>query len=384
MGILRFLLALAVASGHASGFFGLQIHPIMAGSRAVQIFYMISGFLIALILSGKYADTPQGNWIFYSNRAVKIFVPYLAILAATICLWLGFGAVTGTAVALDPFFSEAPNMSLATWAFAILTNLFLIGQEWSAMLIYRGGELIYSLHAIEQAPSAIQFEIIVPAWTLSLELMFYLIAPFILRRNFLLIAGLALTSYIARFQAYKWGYYSQATDYRFFPFELSLFLYGALSYRYYLFLKARDLLKPHLALAITIACALAAISLPRYFNQHPHQMYALMGFLLPALFDFSTRHRFDKWLGDLSYPLYLVHWPVCLSVLTILKLRAPGEVGTNSFYPYLAVVVSIGLAVAINHLLVYPIDRWRQDRARRATILAPEHPVPQPADSVSA
>jgi peptidoglycan/LPS O-acetylase OafA/YrhL len=384
MGILRFMLALAVASGHAGGFFALQIYPVMVGSRAVQIFYMISGFLIALILSGKYADTPQGNWIFYSNRAVKIFVPYLAILLVTIGLWLGFRSVTGTAVSLDPFFSEVSNMSFATWAFAILTNLFLIGQEWAAMLIYRGGELLYSLHAIEEGPNAIQFEIIVPAWTLSLELMFYLIAPFVLRRHFLVIAALALASYFARFQAYKWGYYSQATDYRFFPFELSLFLYGALSYHYYLFLKARDLLKPGLSLAITIACALTAISLPRYFNQHPHQMYALMGVLLPALFDFSTRHRFDKWLGDLSYPLYLVHWPVCLSVLTILRLHAPGEVGTSTFYPYLAVIVSVGLAVAINHLLVYPIDRWRQDRARRATMLAPRDAVPQQADGVSA
>ncbi len=75
MGLMRFMLALAVASGHAGGFFGTDIYPKVPGSHAVQIFYMISGFLIALILSGKYADTPQGNWIFYSNRAVKIYVP---------------------------------------------------------------------------------------------------------------------------------------------------------------------------------------------------------------------------------------------------------------------------------------------------------------------
>jgi len=30
---------------------------------------------MAMILNGKYADTPHGNWIFYTNRAVKIFTP---------------------------------------------------------------------------------------------------------------------------------------------------------------------------------------------------------------------------------------------------------------------------------------------------------------------
>src|SRR5215475_14938686 len=104
MGLLRFLLALAVASGHASGFLGSgTFYPHVPGSHAVQIFYMISGFLIALILSGKYADTAQGNWIFYSNRAVKIYVPYLAILTVTVVVWLVVYATSGRAAPLTPF-----------------------------------------------------------------------------------------------------------------------------------------------------------------------------------------------------------------------------------------------------------------------------------------
>ena len=366
MGLIRFMLALAVASGHASGFFGADIYPKVPGSHAVQIFYMISGFLIALILSGKYADTPQGNWIFYSNRAVKIYVPYLAILAVTIIAWLVIYAASGRAGPLQVFINEGSTMGLGAWAFAIFTNLFLLGMEWGSMLIYRGGELLLSVRAIEQPPSAIDFTIIVPAWTLSLELAFYLIAPFVLRRHFLLVAALALASYTFRFQAYAFGYRSIATEYRFFPFELSLFLYGALSYRLYVFLKERDMFKPRLSLAITIACALTAIALPKYFRQHQHQMYALIGLLLPALFDFSTRRRWDKWLGDLSYPLYLVHWPVCGFGQLMLIEGSRGEV-----YAYLAVAISIGLSIAINHFLVYPVDRWRQNRVRPAADVGP-------------
>ena len=367
MGLLRFMLALAVASGHASGFFGAHIYPKVPGSHAVQIFYMISGFLIALILSGKYADTPQGNWIFYSNRAVKIYLPYLAILAVTIIVWLVVYAATGNAGPLQVFIDQGSTMSPGAWAFAIVTNLFLFGMEWGSMLIERGGELFFSVRAIEQPPSAIQFTVIVPAWTLSLELAFYLIAPFILRRHFLLIAVLALASYTFRFEAYAHGFRSVATEYRFFPFELSLFLYGALSYRLYAFLKERNMFKPALSLSIAVACALTAISLPKYFSQHQHQMYALVGLLLPALFDFSTRHRWDKWFGDLSYPLYLVHWPICVFGLAML-----GEGGTGALHAYVAVIVSIGLSIAINHFLVYPVDQWRQNRAWRMAGILPD------------
>ena len=111
MGLLRFLLALAVASGHASGFLGINIfYPHVPGSHAVQIFCMISGFLIALILSGKYADTAQGNWIFYSNRAVKIYLPYLAILAVTTAVWLVVYAASGKAGPLAPFFGSSMSV----------------------------------------------------------------------------------------------------------------------------------------------------------------------------------------------------------------------------------------------------------------------------------
>ncbi len=141
--------------------------------------------------------------------------------------------------------------------------------------------------------------------------------------------------------------------------------------------------KPRLSLAITAACGLTAISLPKYFSQHQHQMYALVGLLLPALFDFSTRHRWDRWLGDLSYPLYLVHWPVCVVGLAFLHGSSAGQASTNTIYAYVAVSVSIVLSLAINHFLVYPIDKWRQRRAREAGAAAAE-PRGRQTTSVSA
>jgi peptidoglycan/LPS O-acetylase OafA/YrhL len=72
MGMLRFWLALAVAIGHTTSIFGFSWQPPLLGGRAVQMFYVISGFLITLILSGKYSTDARGRWVFYTNRALKI------------------------------------------------------------------------------------------------------------------------------------------------------------------------------------------------------------------------------------------------------------------------------------------------------------------------
>jgi peptidoglycan/LPS O-acetylase OafA/YrhL len=363
VGSLRLLLAFAVAGGHALGFFNFP-SIYMYGGEAVQIFYMISGFLIALILRGKYADSANGNWIFYSNRIVKIFVPYLTLLGVTVALSALFYAFTGNAVALNPFVQESGNMGWATWLFAVVTNLFILGQEWAFLLVYRAGDLLFSLHALDQPPIASQFTIIAPAWSLSIELAFYAIAPFILRRHVVVIAALAFASYWFRFEAYHRGYYSAATDCRFFPFELSLFLFGSLSYLLYDFLKQRNLFRPALSAGSTALLAALVVLHPRWVDIKPYQFFVLVALLLPALFDFNIRYKWDRWMGDLSYPLYLVHWPVLMFGVAVAALPGMSYLGQSRVYPYALIAVSLIASVAINHLIVNPIDAWRQARVR--------------------
>jgi peptidoglycan/LPS O-acetylase OafA/YrhL len=367
VGSLRLMLAFAVAGGHALGAFNFP-NIFLAGGEAVQIFYMISGFLIALILRGKYADSTNGNWIFYSNRAVKIFVPYLTLLAATVALSALFYVFTGNAVSLNSFVAEGSTMSLGTWLFAVLTNLFILGQEWAFLLIYRSSELFFSLHALDQPPNAAQFTIIVPAWSLSIELAFYAIAPFILRRNFLVIAALAFASNWLRFEAYGRGYYSAATDCRFFPFELSLFLFGSLSYLLYDLLNRRDLFHPALSACLSGLLVVLVALHPRWVDIKPYQFFVLVALLLPALFDFAVRHKWDRWLGELSYPLYLIHWPVLAFGFTISGLPHMEVLRQSLAYPYALIAVSLVASNAINQWIVNPIDSWRQARIRKSAV----------------
>src|ERR1700694_5702334 len=101
-----------------------------------------------------------------------------------------------------------------------------------------------------------------PAWTLSIALSFYFVAPFLVSRHFLLLALSAFALQAIRYQAYHVGWFSYGTDNRFFPFELGLFLYGALLYR------ANDLLRADIRLQapIALACLAVVVVLARYFR----------------------------------------------------------------------------------------------------------------------
>jgi peptidoglycan/LPS O-acetylase OafA/YrhL len=268
--------------------------------------------------------------------------------------------MTGNAILLNAWFAEADSMDFPTSAFALLTNIFIVGQEWAFLLVYRAGSLLLALNAFERPPMASQFTVIVPAWTLSIELLFYLVAPFILRRNVLLIVALALASHCFRLASYHCGYYSEATNYRFFPFELSLFLYGAVSFR------LRKLLGPSHPGWCTVIAVLTAVTilfLPRLFRGSPYALYALLGVALPALFDFGRRHRWDTLLGELSYPLYLVHWPIAVCLAAALD---QGSGGRNPAFPAFAVLVATAAAALLNRYIVAPVDKWRQARVKPA------------------
>jgi peptidoglycan/LPS O-acetylase OafA/YrhL len=355
MGSLRFLLALAVTGGHTVSMFGFSAAWILPGSRAVQIFYIISGFLMAMILNGKYADTREGNWTFYSNRVVKIFAPYFIILAITIAICLLSRLFTGDAIFLQMWFDEAGTMSFSTWAYVLLTNILIVGQEWGFLLIYRGGQLFYSLQAFYEPPMGAQFTIIAPAWTLSLELLFYALAPFLLRRHLLIVIAVAYASYRLRFEAGGAGYSSEALEYRFFPFELSLFLYGAICFRIGRLLPTANFV---IIIAVTSAVILTIAFLPQYLIERQHRLYFWLGLLLSLLFEFSRRVRWDRQLGELSYPLYLLHWPVAG---TLAHLTA-GVRSSSIAYPIVAVATAIVAAILINRYIVAPVDRWRQLR----------------------
>ena len=84
MGIIRFILASSVIALHCNSLLGLRL---VGGDIAVQAFYIISGFYMALVLDGKYNAT---NWngykLFIGNRLLKLYPIYwLTLFGVLFC-----------------------------------------------------------------------------------------------------------------------------------------------------------------------------------------------------------------------------------------------------------------------------------------------------------
>ena len=92
MGWMRFLLAAAVVFHHSTTPGNM---PLVDGHQAVRLFYIISGFYMALILGQKYPLNRQGLWIFYTNRAARVFPVYWVVL-------IGAAVFYGECLDLDP------------------------------------------------------------------------------------------------------------------------------------------------------------------------------------------------------------------------------------------------------------------------------------------
>jgi peptidoglycan/LPS O-acetylase OafA/YrhL len=191
------------------------------------------------------------------------------------------------------------------------------------------------------------------AWSLSMELMFYALVALLARlswRSLLAIGCLSLAVRLAGVALpVDYGLWAG----RFFPSVLFLFVLGMLSHRMLPF--AAQMPKV-LGWALNAAVLGMVVALPLSDVPGPTQkwvVFAAIAFVAPFLFHAFKDNALDRWIGDLSYPLYLCHLVVIGLVLT--------------FEPPFAVWVAIGGALAMSAALLifvdHPVDRWRQRRA---------------------
>ena len=190
-----------------------------------------------------------------------------------------------------------------------------------------------------------------------MELMFYAFAPFLARLSWRSIAAIAGISLALRF-AGAWLPVSFALwQGRFFPTALFLFLLGMLAHRALPFVarfpKVLGWILNAAVLAMVVALPLSDVA-PA---MQKWVVYGAIAVVAPFLFNAFKDNAIDRWVGDLSYPLYLCHLVVIGLVLT--------------FEPPFAVWIAIGGAFAFSAALLllvdHPVDRWRQRRAERVS-----------------
>jgi peptidoglycan/LPS O-acetylase OafA/YrhL len=359
MGLLRTLFAIAVVLSHTP-WHGNHDGVLMGGRNAVQLFYMISGFLIAYILNNAPAYRNDGT--FYLNRALRIYPIYYVVAAM---------ALVGSLLAHAGAIQAILRMPLAAKALLIAANTALFGQDWVMFTGIHNGHLGFAAD-FRNSDIPVFGGLLVPqAWTLGLELTFYLIAPFVVRSRARILVLLVL-SVLARAVFYlRWPELaaSDPWTYRFFPFELSLFLLGALSQQVMLpYWQAQARRKSYANYATAgfflISSLVFLVPVDEFLKSLV--LFGAFFFCLPLVFIFQNDHAWDTDIGDLSYPIYIGHW-LALGVTT----RLMAKLGITAPVPVSVACVagSLVFAIVLNLAVARPVEKLRA-RVKRGRVPA--------------
>ena len=324
--MIRLLLAMAVLHSH----FPIVEWPVVDGHEAVLGFFAVSGFYMALVLDTAYASART----FYLSRFLTLYPMYVLALAVSVGLLVSLNIHPMTTLArMKAVLSDPAGFLVMAW-----TTICVVGQE-----------LLFSLSI---SPDGMQFVTdsrtalwknapLIQAWSLSLEAVFYALAPMLVTlrsRTLAVLAGLSLCGRIAIIAA---GLSDVVFYRRFFPLEFWLFACGILAYRQYKALPPESRFFDCLAFGGLAATICLAGEAPEQVR--PFALPFAVLFSMPFVFRRFHRSAFDRYLGRISYPFYLFHF----TVIAVFETYMDEPLG----WDILAVTLAIALAV---HALFTP------------------------------
>ena len=309
---------------------GVSVGGLNPGVFAVISFFLISGFVMTGLVRTHYA-----HWhavpLFYLDRMARIFPQYLLFLLLT-------------AVALGWLGLQSPYLAKFS-AWALMANVAVVPLDFFMF-----------------SDAIARFMLIPQAWSLGLELLFYLLVPWLLLWRLRGVASLAslLIWGVAAFGVINtdtWGY-------RLLPGTLFMFLAGSYVY------DDRCPSWRHPAvwlLATLLAAAVALVATDKHTLPYNREVVGGLVVGIAALFGLVRlpRSAWDDWLGNLSYGLFLCHFLVMwlFEKAAIHQADTPWPVSK-----LVAMLAASSLLAWLGFMLVErPVLRWRhQFRRRRA------------------
>jgi peptidoglycan/LPS O-acetylase OafA/YrhL len=366
MGLLRLVLAVAVFLRHSTYVFSLPVFgwEFVDSRIAVQAFFVISGFYMFLILNNKYVGK-HAYRIFIENRFFKLYPAYWIVLLMTVLFGISrhpFGA--------DPFpeFKQyfISQGILRPWSVLLLsfTNIFIVGQDLVFFLGINPSNcaLFFTSNFRLTDPPLWKFMFIPPVWAVSLELMFYILVPFVARKRMGVILAIVCLSLTLRIFLYHHGCNDDPWTFRFFPNELAFFFSGGLAYHVYERLRRLALPRAPLYILLAVMIAITVKSDQLFTTGERWYFCSLIAVSTPFLFMLTKNSRWDRICGDLSYFIYIAHWLI-LNIARRAADRCPGIAG---YAGPLALIVIILTALFLREMLK-PVEAWRQRRLEKIT-----------------
>jgi len=320
------------------------------GYLAVDMFFVLSGFVISHVYKDSFAKecTAREYSDFLKARIARIYPLHLVMLM----VFLAAVALERAAICLAGGSIEPVPLTGDRSVAGLFANLAMLQGLWACGLSWNN-----------------------PAWSISLEFMAYLLFPLLFpwlsraRMRGKAIAGLIAFAALA---GLAWHTGNDLNQWNGLPAILRClpeFLVGVLIYSIYdqgLFAR---LLASDLALGLVLAAVCALV------HNAPSDLGIVL--LFPVLILAAVRNEGRlrrllnaaplRWLGDISYSLYLVHWFV-LSALVGTVRRLP-RLSLRQLPPTASllatlslIVVSVALAAVTHRVIEVRGRQWLRQR----------------------
>lgn len=315
---------------------GRIIDVLAQGNLAVDLFFILSGFVIAL----NYGDRLAGDWRatgdFLFRRFARIYPLHLLILC-------GFTAYVGAAILFG-----STRLSDPDWGY-YLASLLLV-QNWGFFHFLRWN---------------------VPAWSISTEAFAYLLFPILLRLLLarrqpswlLVLLVLALGLSVPAFFAVTGYDFPDAVPQTGLFRCIVQFAMGMLLFELWRRLRGRPLALPLIGAAAALGLAYVFAGLP---------VVALAWAALVLGLALAGKGPLDApflvWLGRISYATYLCHY-LALTIFKFLFVKAGQPVP-----PVLLALYLLGVLAAsalLYHGFERPAQKWLLARWRHRRQCAP-------------
>lgn len=314
-----------------------------AGYLGVDIFFVISGFLVTRLIVKDISDHGKMRFgRFFARRVRRLFPTLAAVCVAT---------TIASYIWLDAEKLSAYGRSVTAAIFSLSNILF-----WSESGYFDAGS--------EAKP-------LLHTWSLSVEEQFYLFWPAFLALGYKLFKSRALkiliisafTFSILLIVIWEIGTFDakkNSTVFFWMPFRVFEFMMGASCILFY---PKFSVISRNASLVVTllgIVLMLATIIVPS-FNGYANGLVlgslaclgASMVILTPnnAISDGLLSLSSVRWIGKISYSLYLVHWPLWIFAPDWVKIG-----GVNWIW---LTVASIALTIPLHYWIENPLRKGK-------------------------